>query len=536
MITRRHRRHFVAVALLAFVLVAPDLGARTFANNDEARFPVLARGILAGASWLMPTLNGVPYSNKPPLLAWLIALASWPAGHVTQFTAVVPSALAAVGTILAVQALGTALFGLEAGTLAALVAMTTQGVFLHARIPMPDMLMTCFMTVSMWAFWRMARNRNGPNWIGFYGAMAAAFWTKGLAGLAPLAIDLVWSVVSKEPERWRRLQLVPGLAVLASVIAPWWLVTAVSGGGRLKGAVVTDQLGWYLVHPTRISTATAPLENVFAILFPWILAVPLALAHAHRFLRGRGVERDNVAFVLTWSAATAVLAALSGEQRLRYYLPLVPPVALFIGWWWASLVARRSTVHVQPWRPYVATASALGVVLLAIVLWRGRWMRDLPLVMPTSMLELIAVGGALALIVVALVRGVRGDRLAPALRLVWCATAVLVVVGYHANVQRRNRLYDYPRLSAEIGPIVREAPAVLTLGVHDLPLSLYIARSVAPVAARDLRRMTVVGTVVVLADDNVAALSPGATVIGHSSLGARGFTVARSGGAAWTEP
>ena len=46
-----------------------DVGARVLATNDETRFPLLARDILARSEWLLPQLNGRVYLNKPPLCA-----------------------------------------------------------------------------------------------------------------------------------------------------------------------------------------------------------------------------------------------------------------------------------------------------------------------------------------------------------------------------------------------------------------------------------------------------------------------------------
>ena len=90
-----------SAALLFF-----DFGRRVLATNDETRFPMLARDILARGDWLLPRLNGAPYLNKPPLYAWLIALGSRPGGAVTQATAAVPSLLAAVGVVLVTAWLG----------------------------------------------------------------------------------------------------------------------------------------------------------------------------------------------------------------------------------------------------------------------------------------------------------------------------------------------------------------------------------------------------------------------------------------------
>src|SRR5262245_14856984 len=107
----RHRSlRLPGIALAAVLLVVTDLGARIFGTNDEARFPLLARDILARGDWLWPQLNGAAYYNKPPLMAWFIALGSWPAGHVSQLTAALPSACAAAATALIVYWLAETLF------------------------------------------------------------------------------------------------------------------------------------------------------------------------------------------------------------------------------------------------------------------------------------------------------------------------------------------------------------------------------------------------------------------------------------------
>ena len=130
----------VAIGVVAAALLAIGLGARVFTNNDEARFPMLAEDILARGDWLWPRLNGAGYYNKPPLLAWLIALCSWPVGHVTQLTAVVPSGLAAIATVVVVYQIGRDLFGADASRFAALVVATTQGLFEHAIRERPEVL------------------------------------------------------------------------------------------------------------------------------------------------------------------------------------------------------------------------------------------------------------------------------------------------------------------------------------------------------------------------------------------------------------
>src|SRR5580765_1180590 len=215
-------------------MAAIDLGRRILATNDEARFAMLAQDVLTRGAWLFPELNGAPYNNKPPLQAWLIALTSWPAGHVTQLTAALPSALAAVGTALVVFAVGRSLFGAAAGHFAALVTITTQGWFLHARLPMPDMLMTFFITAALGMLWPTVAGHAGPWWLGFWGAMAGAFWAKGAAALLPLAVAVAWGLVFRRPGWWRPLRPLAGLALFAALIAPWWIGKLVTQTGGMR--------------------------------------------------------------------------------------------------------------------------------------------------------------------------------------------------------------------------------------------------------------------------------------------------------------
>src|SRR5207247_7751588 len=164
---------------------------------------------------------------------------SWPAGAVSQLTAALPSAVAGVGLAFVVYALGRGMFGADAGRYAALVAVATQGFFLQARLPLPDMLMTLFITTALWHFWRMTRSdAHAAHWVGFYGFTAAAFWTKGPAGFLPAAGVLGWALLHRRDAGWRRLRLLRGLALLVVPVGPWWPFAL-----RADSAAVRDKIG-----------------------------------------------------------------------------------------------------------------------------------------------------------------------------------------------------------------------------------------------------------------------------------------------------
>src|SRR5271165_5272077 len=63
--------------------------------RTEALRAIVAREFLHTGNWLVPTLYGEPLLTKPPGHYAAIALASLPAGRVTEWSARLPSALAA---------------------------------------------------------------------------------------------------------------------------------------------------------------------------------------------------------------------------------------------------------------------------------------------------------------------------------------------------------------------------------------------------------------------------------------------------------
>jgi 4-amino-4-deoxy-L-arabinose transferase-like glycosyltransferase len=72
------------VAVLGAAVLSFNFGSPLLLTNDDTRFPVLARDVLVNGHWVVPAFpDGTPYLMKPPLVVWLIALASWPAGSVS---------------------------------------------------------------------------------------------------------------------------------------------------------------------------------------------------------------------------------------------------------------------------------------------------------------------------------------------------------------------------------------------------------------------------------------------------------------------
>jgi 4-amino-4-deoxy-L-arabinose transferase-like glycosyltransferase len=508
------------------------LGARVFTNNDEARFPMLAQDILSRGDWLWPRLNGVGYYNKPPLLAWLIAVVSWPVGHVTQLTAVVPSAAAEIATVMLVYWLGRDLFGIDAGRFAALVAMTTQGLFRHGHLALPDVLMTCFITASVWMLARMAQARPGPWWIGFYGFAGMAFWAKGPAGLLPLAVGIAYAAVVGRHRTWS-LRLASGVPLVGGLVGLWWLLGSLSNSQALAHAVVTDHLAWYRPQAPGLGALTAPVRNLVDALFPWVLLAPVTIPWVVRF-RGERRSRGALGLLLVWIGVTVALVGASHQQRLRYYVPVVPPAALVIGWWLQGAAREYRRIDRILWRVCLAVALLLILGAATALAANASLWRRLLAALPGSPLSIVAIVGALAVILVALILGAFRHNARGAVVAMWIGSALWLIASDRVDVERHNVAGDYAHLAAGMAPLLGEAPLVAAWGMAELPLAFYADRTVVSMESdRELRDVMArePRSLVVATEANWRRLEePGLTVLARDRLASKPVVLVRGGG------
>ena len=348
----------VVLAAVIVPLYALDLGGWVFLTNDEARFPAMARDIVAHGHWLAPAIAGTPMLNKPPLHAWLIALASLPQAAVTPRTAALPSAVGGLGIVLATGWLGARLFAPAVGLTSAVLAATTVGLFSLAHVPLPDATLTLAITGAMCAFLLAEFEDHRGALTAFYGLTGLAFLAKGPVGLIPVAVALVFELKTRGPGGPRRLLSLPGLLILGLLTIPWLLMALQTGReGFVRGVLVQDFQSTYFGSGGRLWRRLAhPIKLAVEHLLPWVILLPLAAWSALREPDPKRARR--LWFPLAWTATAFVLVAISERQRWRYYLPLVPPVALLVAAWYHRLPAR-------PWTT-IAAPACLALVVVAL--------------------------------------------------------------------------------------------------------------------------------------------------------------------------
>src|SRR5579862_7326538 len=144
--------HYAALLAAGTLLFLVNLGGPALWDIDEGRNATAALEMRESGDWIVPKFNGELRSHKPALLYWLQA-AAYAVFGVNEFAARLPSALAALVTVLLVYEMGRRMFNAGSGLLSGLVLASSILFCASAHFANPDALLLTFTTATLLLFW-----------------------------------------------------------------------------------------------------------------------------------------------------------------------------------------------------------------------------------------------------------------------------------------------------------------------------------------------------------------------------------------------
>lgn len=416
------------VVAVAAALFLPWLGSVLFYTKGEPREAVVAVSMLQTGNWILPASFGTDLPYKPPLLAWLIALCSelFNGGTVSEWTARMPSALAAVGLLTATWAVVERHAGQRRAWLTMLVLATCFEIFRAATACRVDMLLTACMVCAVYALW--------PQRLRWYWAvtgvlmLSGAILAKGPVGALLPCLALGLAMLADRRGLWRTLGRLVPLCLLSFVLPAFWYWAAYKQGGQqfldLAWEENIGRLTGSMSYDSHVNPWYYNVWSMLAGLLPW--TVPALLAFTLRAgrtgLRRAWQQRSSWA-TLCWTAAATVFVfyCIPESKRSVYLLPCYPFIAYGLVW----LMERvGGTVLMRVWcvilavlslaAPLVLGAASLGYIK-GVTVTPLEWWQWAPAALP-------AVIAAWML----LTRRMTGFNLAQAVALTYC-----LVVAYN---------------------------------------------------------------------------------------------------------
>ncbi len=347
---------FLALAALAYWLL--NAANHDLWGPDETRYTQVARELLGRGNWLLLTLHGEPYDEKPPLPFWILAaMLSLKGGAISELLLRLPSILAGLATLLLTYDIGRKRYNAMTGWLAAVMLATTPVFIDNAALVRLDMPLAAWTTLSIWAWMTRAKDerlgalRIALFWIGILGG----FFTKGPIILLFVAPVMAWECLAAKS--WRPMRAIGifwGLATLAIAAVIWFIGQARSAGINFVFNQIHDQTVQRFNEGAHAAPFYYYIEH-FYIFAPWVLIlIPLC----RELWRSRKVlPREGVA-LLDWTLIPLIIFSIAHGKRQVYLLPLAPGVALLAAWYAAPFVERG--LH---WRRASQALTALAAVM-----------------------------------------------------------------------------------------------------------------------------------------------------------------------------
>jgi 4-amino-4-deoxy-L-arabinose transferase-like glycosyltransferase len=410
----------------SFTLLTPPL-----LDDADSVHSEVAREMLLRHDWTTLYANGIRYLEKAPLLYWSMAASMKIFGPETA-AARLPLAFTVLALALVLESFSRRAFGspeqpgsgTRAGLYAAIILLTSFGIFIFTRITIPDAMVCLWLTLAIYCFW-LTEQQTAPSpapCYGFAAACALGVLTKGLIGLVfPIAIVAIHLLITRGPggalRRILRFHPITSTAIFLLIAAPWHILIGLANPTQGHPGNITFTHGhWSVPQPTdgkvhgwfwfyfinehvlrylnlRVPRDydTVPLLLFWGLILIWLMPWSAFLFNAIASVRASTVlaasplfkhwhwlqdrvnpigeithldPEENTRLLLgIWAAVPLLFFSLSTRQEY-YVLPALPALILLIAAW-LDEEAREAESFTIP-SPFVTAGQRIAVVMLAL--------------------------------------------------------------------------------------------------------------------------------------------------------------------------
>ncbi len=360
------------LALLWAILIAVSLSVRPLFPIDETRYASVAWEMWTRNDFLVPYLNGEPYSHKPPLLFWLIHLSWWLFG-VNDWSLRIIAPLVSLATLYLSGAVAKVLWPDRKQT-TELTPFILLGFFIwivYSTLTMFDIILTFFVLSGIYSLLNLVHSGlSFKRWALLGLAIGGGVLTKGpviLLHVMPVATLAPWWLGPQQaPFRWSHWYggLVLAIFIGASIALCWAIPAGIAGGEVYRHAIFLGQTSARVVNSF---AHKLPwwwyLQILPLLLLPWPLLKPFWMSLSKLNLQDFGVR-----FCLAWALPVFIAFSLISGKRIHYLLPLIPALALL-------LAKALDQVSEFSWKrahePFMAMLGFLGLAIMLLP-----WLND----------------------------------------------------------------------------------------------------------------------------------------------------------------
>jgi 4-amino-4-deoxy-L-arabinose transferase-like glycosyltransferase len=337
---KKSSRAWLVLLVFTLVLLMLSVLGLDLSGRDSPRVAGIAREMAVTSDYLIPRLNGENFLEYPSVGYWPIALSLSMSKNPPDFLAFLPMIFLGTGTVLITYLIGKKLAGEKIGLMAGLILATMSTFITYHRHFRVDPVLLFLTTLSLYGFVAhyQASRKKFLFFSLFYLAMAGAFLSKGIVGVAvPAATVAVFLIARKDFKAAGKLLLNPTILFFFLPIFLW-----VGSVWRLEGLGIFEEILRQSLF--RFLSPTADHAKPFYYYFAQALAAPLPwtiLLFVLIWYRWRPAPSREplphgslLRFALVWLLTGLIGLSFASAKRPLYLGPLYPSFALLaaLGW------------------------------------------------------------------------------------------------------------------------------------------------------------------------------------------------------------
>ena len=328
------KNHFNAFVILVTTLyLSFTLYGLHFYPIDETRYMSVAWDMWLRGDYLVPHLNGLPYSHKPPLLFWLINL-GWHLFGVNDWWPRTIPFFFSLASIFLVKKIADKLWdkSKNIGYISTLLLLASSVWAVFSVVLMFDMMLTFFTCLGIFGIVISLKEKNKNGFIFLALAFGGGLLAKGptiILQILPLALLAPWWIKQKNIQ-WKSWYISFAIAFLVGVgiLLSWAIPAGISGGNQYQHDIFWGQTANRMVNSfAHHRPQWWYLEIAPFILFP-LLFIPVFWRAA---IQSSAKSLDEgFKFALAWFSPVFVIFSLISGKQIQYLLPIYPALSFLI--------------------------------------------------------------------------------------------------------------------------------------------------------------------------------------------------------------
>ncbi|QQG46401.1 MAG: glycosyltransferase family 39 protein [Candidatus Niyogibacteria bacterium] len=318
---------------------------------DEATYAIVVREMIQSGNFLTMTYDGAVWTEKPPLLFWLMAGSANLFG-LNEFALRWPIAFFGILAVFFTAGILKTATGKNEIAFIGAITMILFPLFLAAaRNIRMDVPVVAMMLGAVWCVFKSAENKPYAAGVGILTAIG--FLLKSVVALLALPIIFIYGLIYRDWQWMKNKYFWLGWGAGAIIALPWHIYETVLLGGRF----IADYLGLHVIERFSDniiqSGITAPyIAKVFWIAGqPWSSVLILALLIFGATFFGKQKEsskqiRRLALFSFTSSVFLIAIFMASRTKLITYFIPAYPFLVLFLAsvYWWFLEISQKKYV------------------------------------------------------------------------------------------------------------------------------------------------------------------------------------------------